>query len=262
MLGTERHESLRIDLQLRGRAGRQGDPGESQFFVSLEDDLMALFGGSDRIANIMDRLKFDEGEVIQHPWVSKSLERAQKKVEQNNFSIRKRQLEYDDVLNNQRNVIYSRRKNALRGDQLQNDIFDMLEDLIENIVMTHFPEGELEEVREEGLRQVTVGVELDPEEWALMGEDGLIDHIIEEAFKTYRKKEEMEAAQLYQVVQKISESDAEKKPDRIQVIFTDGIRRMRVIVNVEKALQNEGREVARSLRSEERRAGKGRKAEW
>src|SRR5690625_7030258 len=110
---------------------------------------MALFGGSDRIANIMDRLKFDEGEVIQHPWVSKSLERAQKKVEQNNFSIRKRQLEYDDVLNNQRNVIYSRRKNALRGDQLQNDIFDMLEDLIENIVMTHFPEGEFEERSEE-----------------------------------------------------------------------------------------------------------------
>jgi len=247
ILGTERHESRRIDLQLRGRAGRQGDPGESQFFVSLEDDLMALFGGSDRIANIMDRLKFDEGEVIQHPWVSKSLERAQKKVEQNNFSIRKRQLEYDDVLNNQRNVIYSRRKNALRGDQLQNDIFDMLEDLIENIVMTHFPEGEFEELREEVLRQLAVDVELDREEWALMGEDGLIDHIIEEAFKTYRKKEEMVAAPLYQVVQKISESDAEKKPDRIQVIFTDGIRRMRVIVNVEKALQNEGREVARSL---------------
>ena len=247
ILGTERHESRRIDLQLRGRAGRQGDPGESQFFVSLEDDLMALFGGSDRIANIMDRLNFDEGEVIQHPWVTKSLERAQKKVEQNNFSIRKKQLEYDDVLNNQRNVIYSRRKNALRGDQLQNDIFDMLEDLAEKIVNDYFPEGAFEELRDEVLRHLAVEIELDRDHWAALGEDGLIDHIIEKAFEAYRRKERMVAEPLYRVVQKIQESDAEKKPDKIQVIFTDGIRRMRVIVSVEKAAQNEGREVARAL---------------
>jgi preprotein translocase subunit SecA len=247
ILGTERHESRRIDLQLRGRAGRQGDPGESQFFVSLEDDLMALFGGSDRIANIMDRLNFDEGEVIQHPWVTKSLERAQKKVEQNNFSIRKKQLEYDDVLNNQRNVIYSRRKNALRGDQLQNDIFDMLEDLAEKIVNDYFPEGAFEELRDEVLRHLAVEIELDRDHWAALGEDGLIDHIIEKAFEAYRRKERMVAEPLYRVVQKIQESDAEKKPDKIQVIFTDGIRRMRVIVSVEKAAKNEGREVARAL---------------
>jgi preprotein translocase subunit SecA len=247
ILGTERHESRRIDLQLRGRAGRQGDPGESQFFVSLEDDLMALFGGSDRIANIMDRLNFEEGEVIQHPWVTKSLERAQKKVEQNNFSIRKKQLEYDDVLNNQRNVIYSRRKNALRGDQLQNDIFDMLEDLAEKIVNEYFPEGEFEELRDEVLRHLAVEIELDRDKWAGLGEDGLIDHIIEKAFEAYRRKERMVAEPLYRVVQKIQESDAEKKPDKIQVIFTDGIRRMRVIVSVEKAAKNEGREVARAL---------------
>ena len=117
ILGTERHESRRIDLQLRGRSGRQGDPGFSQFYVSLEDKLMALFM-SDRVAGVMDKLSFDEGEVITHPWITKSLERAQSKVEQNNFSIRKRQLEYDDVLNNQRNVIYARRKHALLGDQL------------------------------------------------------------------------------------------------------------------------------------------------
>jgi preprotein translocase subunit SecA len=247
ILGTERHESRRIDLQLRGRAGRQGDPGESQFFVSLEDDLMALFGGSDRIANIMDRLNFEEGEVIQHPWVTKSLERAQKKVEQNNFSIRKKQLEYDDVLNNQRNVIYSRRKNALRGDQLQNDIFDMLEDLVEKIVTDYYPEGAFEELRDEVLRHLAVEIELDRDKWAALGEDGLIDHIIEKAFEVYRRKERMIAEPLYRVVQKIQESDAEKKPDKIQVIFTDGIRRMRVIVSVEKAALNEGREVARAL---------------
>ncbi|MEX1063462.1 MAG: preprotein translocase subunit SecA [Balneolaceae bacterium] len=247
ILGTERHESRRIDLQLRGRAGRQGDPGESQFYVSLEDDLMALFGGSDRIANIMDRLNFEEGEVIQHPWVSKSLERAQKKVEQNNFSIRKKQLEYDDVLNNQRNVIYSRRKNALSGDQLQNDIFDMLEDLTVNTVNSYYPDGEFENLRDEVLRHLAVEVELDRDKWAALGEDGLIDHIIELAFEVYRSKERMIAEPLYRIVQKIEESDAKKKPNKIQVIFTDGLRRMRVIVNVENAARNEGREVARAL---------------
>lgn len=247
IIGTERHESRRIDLQLRGRAGRQGDPGESQFFVSLEDDLMALFGGSDRIANIMDRLNFREGEVIQHPWVSKSLERAQKKVEQNNFSIRKRQLEYDDVLNNQRNVIYSRRKNALLGDQLQNDIFDMLEDLVEGIVDTHYPEGNYQAIRDEVLRHLAVDVELDETEWARMGDDGLIDHIISRAYEVYRAKEKLISEPFYNIVKQISEGDSERRPGRIQVIFTDGLRRIRVIVNVEKALANEGREVVRAL---------------
>ncbi|MGK7371443.1 MAG: hypothetical protein ACNS64_14625, partial [Candidatus Halalkalibacterium sp. M3_1C_030] len=151
ILGTERHESRRIDLQLRGRAGRQGDPGESQFFVSLEDDLMQMFG-SDRIAKVMDKLNFEEGEVITHPWITKSLERAQKKVEQNNFSIRKKQLEYDDVLNNQREVIYKRRKHALSGDELRSDIYDMLVDLVERIVEQHYGEGEFSEMRDTILR--------------------------------------------------------------------------------------------------------------
>lgn len=247
ILGTERHESRRIDLQLRGRSGRQGDPGESQFFVSLEDDLMTLFGGTDRIANIMEKLNFEEGEVIQHPWVTKSLERAQKKVEQNNFSIRKKQLEYDDVLNNQRNVIYARRKHALLGDQLQSDIFDMLEDLIENLVQEYYPNGEFEKLRDEVLRLLAVDVDLDLDQWAIQGEDGMIDLIIEKAYEAYRKKEELVAEPLYKVIQKIQESDAEKKPSKIQVIFTDGIRRMRIIVDVEKAEKNKGREVARSL---------------
>lgn len=247
ILGTERHESRRIDLQLRGRAGRQGDPGMSQFYVSLEDDLMMLFGGSDRIANIMDKLNFSEGEVIQHPWVTKSLERAQKKVEQNNFSIRKRQLEYDDVLNNQRKVVYARRRNALLGSELQNDIFDMLEDLVQGILEGRYENGEYEAIHEELLRQLAVDVELDREKWAALGEDGLIDLVLNRAYEVYRKKESMIAGPLYEVVKKIDASDAENKPERIQVIFTDGIRRMRVVVDVQKALQNEGREVARSL---------------
>ncbi|MCC5942820.1 MAG: preprotein translocase subunit SecA [Balneolaceae bacterium] len=247
ILGTARHESRRIDLQLRGRAGRQGDPGETQFFVSLEDDLMTLFGGTDRIANIMDKLNFDEGEVIQHPWVTKSLERAQKKVEQNNFSIRKRQLEFDDVLNNQRKVIYSRRKHALKGDQLQSDIFDMIENLIENVVYEHFPTGDFEKLRDEILRLLAVEIEIDRDKWAIWGEDGLTDHVIERAFQVYRKKENLIAEPLYRIIQQIQSSDAEKKPTKIQVIFSDGIRRMRIIVDVEKAEKNQGREVARAL---------------
>ncbi|WP_420821214.1 preprotein translocase subunit SecA [Rhodohalobacter barkolensis] len=247
ILGTARHESRRIDLQLRGRAGRQGDPGMSQFYVSLEDELMTLFGGTDRIANIMDKLNFEEGEVIQHPWVSKSLERAQKKVEQNNFAIRKRQLEFDDVLNNQRNVVYSRRKHALLGDQLQSDIFDMLEDMVEGIVDTYYPNGEFEELRDEILRQLAVEVELDLDQWAIMGEDGLVDHIIEKAYEVYRRKERLVSEPLYRIIQQIQDSDSEKKPSKIQVIFTDGMRRMRIVVDVERASKNEGREVARSL---------------
>ena len=247
ILGTERHESRRIDLQLRGRAGRQGDPGETQFFVSLEDELMALFGGSDRIANIMDKLNFDEGEVIQHPWVSKSLERAQKKVEQNNFSIRKRQLEFDDVLNNQRNVVYSRRKHALLGDQLQSDIFDMIEDLIVDIVNEHYFQGNYENIHEDVLRLLAVDVELDRDRWGELGDDGLIDLILNRAYEAYRKKENMVAEPLHNIIKQIEKSDSEKKPSKIQVIFTDGIRRMRIVVDVEKASKNEGHEVARSL---------------
>jgi preprotein translocase subunit SecA len=246
ILGTERHESRRIDLQLRGRAGRQGDPGESQFFVSLEDDLMQLFG-SDRIANVMDRLNFEEGEVITHSWITKSLERAQSKVEQNNFSIRKKQLEYDDVLNNQREVIYKRGKHALKGDELRSDIYDMLEDLIESVVEQHYPQGELDQIRDTILRFLAVDIQVDREEMGRMGPDVLIDHIIERAFEVYQQKEEMISKPLYEVIKNIKNSDAENKPTKVQVIFTDGIRRMRVVVDVEEAYENEGREVARAL---------------
>lgn len=246
IIGTERHESRRIDLQLRGRSGRQGDPGESQFYVSLEDDLMQLFG-SDRVASVMDRLNFEEGEVITHSWITKSLERAQKKVEQNNFSIRKRQLEYDDVLNNQREVIYARRKHALQGEQLRSDIYDMIDDLVERIVEEHYPNGEFEELRDTILRFLAVDIEMEAEEMKQLGEGGSIDHIIDKAFEVYRRKEKMISEPLYRVIKNIRESDAEQKPTKVQVIFTDGIRRMRIVVDVERAMENEGREIARAL---------------
>lgn len=246
ILGTERHESRRIDLQLRGRAGRQGDPGESQFYVSLEDDLMALFM-SDRVANVMDKLSFEEGEVITHPWITKSLERAQSKVEQNNFSIRKRQLEYDDVLNNQRNVIYARRKHALSGEQLRTDIMDMLDDLVESLVEEHVAAGDYDGLHESVLRHLAVDVDYEREKWFNMNERDLADYIIDKAIEAYRKKEDRMAKPLYQVMKRITEANPENRPNKVQVIFTDGIRRMRIVVDVESALENEGREVARSL---------------
>lgn len=246
ILGTERHESRRIDLQLRGRSGRQGDPGESQFYVSLEDNLMAMFM-SDRVANVMDKLNFEEGEVITHPWITKSLERAQSKVEQNNFSIRKKQLEYDDVLNNQRKVIYARRKNALRGDQLLSDVMDMLEDFIESLVEEHIGAGDYEGLHTEVLRHLAVDVEFNDEEWRKMNADELIDLIIEKAIEAYRRKEERMAKPLYEVMKRITEANPDNRPDRVQIVFTDGIRRMRVVVDVDAALQNKGREVARAL---------------
>ena len=246
ILGTERHESRRIDLQLRGRSGRQGDLGESQFYVSLEDKLMSLFM-SDRVAGVMDKLSFEEGEVITHPWITKSLERAQSKVEQNNFSIRKRQLEYDDVLNNQRNVIYARRKHALLGDQLRTDILGMLEEFVESLVDDYVMAGDYEGLHKEILRQLAVDVEFDQEHWRSLGEDALTELIIDRALEVYARKEEMMAKPLYEVMKRISEADPERRPDRVQIVFTDGLRRMRVIVDVEAALENEGREVARAL---------------
>ncbi|NCP85443.1 MAG: preprotein translocase subunit SecA, partial [Bacteroidetes bacterium] len=189
ILGTERHESRRIDLQLRGRSGRQGDRGESLFYVSLEDELMKLFGGSDRIMNMMGKLKFVEGEVIQHPWITKALERAQKRVEQNNFSIRKRQLEYDDVLNNQRTVIYTRRRHALLGERLTSDIFEMLEDSIALTVEPYYNAGDYEGLRDTVLRLYALNLELDQAEWAKMGLDAMIDFVIDKALEMYRSKE-------------------------------------------------------------------------
>ncbi len=246
IVGTERHESRRIDLQLRGRSGRQGDPGETQFFVSLEDDLMRLFG-SERVANVMDRLKFEEGEVIQHPWVSKTLERAQKKVEQNNFSIRKRQLEYDDVLNNQRNVVYGYRRKALLGEGLSSMLLNMLEDMISAIVNELYPEGDYDGIRERVLRQLAVDVEVDREKWSNLREDGVIDLIFEEAVKIYQQKEKRLSEPFYKVIKQVHENDVPNKPTNVQILFTDGVKRMRVVVGIEEAVANEGREVVRAL---------------
>jgi preprotein translocase subunit SecA len=190
ILGTERHESRRIDRQLRGRCGRQGDPGTTKFYLSLEDDLMRLFG-SDRIASVMDRMGIKEGEVIQHPLITRSVERAQKKVEENNFSIRKRLLEYDDTMNQQREVIYTRRQRALEGDRLKGEIFDMLDEFLIELVARYFDEVQIDAIKEDLLLHLLVDVNLKSEEFEELGQDGLKEKISNTAKEFYNKKEEM-----------------------------------------------------------------------
>ncbi len=189
IIGTERHESRRIDRQLRGRAGRQGDAGSSQFYLSLEDDLMRLFG-SDRIAGIMERLGLKEGDVIQHPMITRSVQRAQKKVEENNFAIRKRLLEYDNVMNQQREVIYGKRRHALLGERLREDIFVMLEEYVSGLTGKFYPEGELEPLKEALRTNLLVDLQMDQERWQSIGQEGARQEVLKAAKEFYRRKEE------------------------------------------------------------------------
>ena len=189
IIGTERHEARRIDRQFRGRAGRQGDPGSSRFYLSLEDDLMRLFG-SDRIAGIMDRLGLKEGDVIQHPMITRSVERAQKKVEENNFAIRKRLLEYDNVMNQQREVIYSRRRHALIGERLRDDIIEMLEDLADKIVEKNYAQGEIDPLKEALRTNLLIEYDITPDRWEKLGKFGLKNEIVKSASEFYKRKEE------------------------------------------------------------------------
>ncbi|MEG8946346.1 preprotein translocase subunit SecA [Rosettibacter firmus] len=195
ILGTERHEARRIDRQLRGRAGRQGDPGTSKFFISLEDDLMRLFGG-DRITSIMSRLGMKDGEAIQHPLISRSVERAQKKVEENNFAIRKRLLEFDNVMNQQREVIYSRRRQALEGERLKGEIFEYLEEFVHDVVDKYFDDGNIEKIKEEIFQHTLIDLKIESDVIDKIGKDGLINKILEAAKEFYNRKEEMLGSEL------------------------------------------------------------------
>lgn len=189
IIGTERHEARRIDRQLRGRAGRQGDPGSSKFFLALEDDLMRLFG-SERISRVMEKIGIEEGEAIEHSMITSSVERAQKKVEENNFGIRKRLLEYDNVMNQQREVIYDRRRQALMGERVKDEIFDMAATYVENTVKKYYPEGDYDGLRDEIQRTFTVLMDLSPEEFQKLGEKGLEEYIINLVKENYARKEE------------------------------------------------------------------------
>ena len=203
IIGTERHESRRIDRQLRGRAGRQGDPGSSRFYISLEDDLMRLFG-SERISRVMERLGMKEGESIQHPMISKSVERAQRKVEENNYGIRKRLLEYDNVMNQQREVIYSRRRHALLGERLRDDIMDMVHDTSARISEQFFSEGDLEGLKNEVRARFLADLQLAPDKFQSIGEQGVTDEIMKATEEFYRRKEEKISPELMSTLEKMA----------------------------------------------------------
>jgi preprotein translocase subunit SecA len=245
IVGTERHESRRVDRQLRGRAGRQGDPGSSQFFVSLEDNLMRLFG-SERISNLMVRMGIEEGEVIQHSMISNSIERAQKKVEENNFGIRKRLLEYDDVMNSQRTVIYSKRKNALFGERLEVDINNTIFDVVEDVVTEYKESNNYEGFTLEMIRLFSVDVEISHDEFASKNINGLVDRAFQEVNDFYKRKQEAIAQQAYPVLKDVYDTRGEYV-ENIVVPFTDGINGIQVSVPLKKAISNKGQEVFKSF---------------
>lgn len=244
IVGTERHESRRVDRQLRGRAGRQGDPGSSQFFVSLEDDLMRLFG-SGRIAKLMDRMGLEDGEVIQHSMISKSIERAQKKVEENNFGIRKRLLEYDDVMNSQREVIYKRRKHALHGERIGVDIANMFYDSCQTIVEECHGNVPFEEFQLELIKTLSIESPINDEEFKSLKADDIIERVYNVAMKTYKRKTEIIAEQALPVINDVYENQREQYKN-IVIPISDGTKVYNIVVNLEKAYESKSKEVVRS----------------
>ncbi|MCG8582113.1 MAG: preprotein translocase subunit SecA [Bacteroidales bacterium] len=245
IIGTERHESRRVDRQLRGRAGRQGDPGSSQFFVSLEDDLMRLFG-SDRIVKYMDRLGLEDGEMIQHSMITKSIERAQKKVEENNFGIRKRLLEYDDVMNSQREVIYTKRRHALHGERIQVDISNMMADTCSDIVAEYQEAGDYEGFKMELIRVFSAQSPFGEEEFLKGRADELSAQLFEKMWDAYKRKGETIAQQAHPVIKDVYETKSEMYKN-IVVPISDGQKVYQITTNLKKAYESESKELVRSF---------------
>ncbi len=245
ILGTERHESRRVDRQLRGRAGRQGDPGSSQFFVSLEDDLMRMFG-SDRIAKVMDFAGYKEGEVIQHSMITKSIERAQKKVEENNFGIRKRLLEYDDVMNKQRSVIYTKRNHALFGERLALDMDNAFYDVAESLVADFKESNDFEGFKLEVIVNFGLDTSINADEFNSSNQQTLSDKLYNEAFSNYqahRSELMKQALPVFQSLRKVQGPHIEN----IVVPFSDGRKAIQALAHLDKTIETEGLELVQSL---------------
>ena len=241
IIGTERHESRRVDRQLRGRAGRQGDPGSSQFFVSLEDDLMRLFG-SGRIASMMDRMGLKEGEVIQAGMMTKAIERAQKKVEENNFGIRKRLLEYDDVMNSQREVIYTRRRHALYGERIEIDLNNIMYDYADNFVEEN--RGiEFEDFRMELIREVAVEPQIDEATYKDAKPGELVEAIVKALKEAYARRAKAVADTVRPVMERIYEDRKDQLDSNIYFPLTDGHLGYNVPVNLRKCQSSDGAEI-------------------
>ncbi|WP_299437778.1 preprotein translocase subunit SecA [uncultured Aquimarina sp.] len=241
IVGTERHDSRRVDRQLRGRAGRQGDPGSSNFYVSLEDNLMRLFG-SERIAKMMDRMGLKEGEVIQHSMISKSIERAQKKVEENNFGVRKRLLEYDDVMNAQREVVYKRRYHALYGERLRVDLANMIYDTAEVITEGNKNAQDFKNFEFELIRYFSMSSPISSEEFEKKDTLTIAGEVYKAAYEHYQDKMKRNAEAAYPVIKQVYE-DPSSKYERILVPFTDGVKSLNVATNLEKAYESEGKQL-------------------
>ena len=245
IIGTERHDSRRVDRQLRGRSGRQGDPGSSQFYVSLEDNLMRLFG-SERIAKMMDRMGLEEGEVIQHSMITKSIERAQKKVEENNFGIRKRLLEFDDVMNSQRTAIYNRRKNALFGDKLDLDIDNMIYDICNTTVVNSQQNSDFEDFNYNVITSFGIESPFNEKEFLEKDANILTEELYKEAKEKYLRKAENIKANVFPVIKNIHENQSDKI-ENIVIPFTDGRRAMKVVAKLSKVYETEGSEALKAL---------------
>lgn len=241
IIGTERHDSRRVDRQLRGRAGRQGDPGSSQFYVSLEDNLMRLFG-SERIAKMMDRMGLQEGEVIQHSMISKSIERAQKKVEENQFGVRKRLLEYDDVMNSQREVVYKRRYNALFGERLRVDLANMIYDTSEGIAESNKAASDFKNFEFELIRFFSMSSPITEAEFNKMTPLAIAQTIYKAGFDHYKEKMERNAEIAFPVIENVYENQRDQYK-RIVVPFTDGVKNIQVVTDLEKAYQTKGKQL-------------------
>jgi preprotein translocase subunit SecA len=241
IVGTERHDSRRVDRQLRGRSGRQGDVGSSQFYVSLEDSLMRLFG-SERVSKIMDRMGLKEGEVIQHSMMTKSIERAQKKVEENNFGIRKRLLEYDDVMNAQREVVYKRRRHALHGERLKLDIANMMYDTCELIATTNKATNDFKNFEFELIRYFSITSPVSKSDFERMNEIELAGKVYKATMAYYSEKTERAARELFPRIKEVYE-DPNNQYERMIAVFTDGIKQLNVISDLKKAYETQGRQL-------------------
>ncbi|MBL7980520.1 MAG: preprotein translocase subunit SecA [Flavobacteriales bacterium] len=245
IIGTEKHESRRVDRQLRGRAGRQGDPGSSQFYVSLEDDLMRLFN-SERISKIMDTMGLKEGEVIQHSMVTRSIERAQKKVEENNFGIRKRLLEYDDVMNSQRTVIYKRRHHALFGERLKLDILNMFYEVSAGIVAEYHEAGDFDGFQLDVFRKLSTESPVDAEGFKKLKAEELTERLYEAALGAYERHGGKLAAQAMPVITDVFLNQGQQY-ENIVVPITDGLKTMQVVANLQKCYKSQGHELSASI---------------
>jgi preprotein translocase subunit SecA len=245
IIGTERHDSRRVDRQLRGRAGRQGDPGTSQFYVSLEDNLMRLFQ-SDRIAGLMDKMGHQDGDVIQHSMVTKSIERAQTKVEENNFGVRKRLLEYDDVMNIQREAIYKKRKNALFGDRLALDINDAFASITEELVHSHRQGGDFETFRLDSIRAIGVDPEMDTAWFKSAPINTVLATYQDQVFGLYNHKSKQVGDRLMPFIKEVHTKEGNKFK-RMTVPYKDGMMGLNISTDMDKAIQTKGSSVMKDV---------------